>query len=259
MKNILLLAVMLFLFSCQDDAGFGIRNDSDIGSSGNTLNGSYANIIEVDDYLYAINRSELHTFEVTEQGVDKVNEQEVGFDIENIYYTEGVLFIGSRTSLHIFKINDQKIPERKSETAYFEFAEEIRPCDPVISRNNLAYVTLSTSTTGECNRNIPINELRIYNVEDISNPKLLSITEMTNPKGLGFKDNYLIVGEADHGITIIDIKDSYQPVIVNNIDGFNAYDLIVNGNKLLVVGKDAIRQFDITDVNDIQLYSKIDL
>lgn len=257
--NLFLVILFVSLYSCSLD-GVGNDFDSDSNSDSTTLSGSYANILKVGNFLYAINHSELTTFLKTEAGIDKISTQNVGFMVENIFHADGVLFIGSQESMHIFTIDENGIPERKSETAYSDFAgQDVGPCDPVIARGDLAYVTLSTTISGPCSRLIQVNQLRIYDVTDLSHPSLISQTEMENPKGLGLKDNYLFVCESNNGFVVYDISDSENPIKVNHVEGFKSNDLIVNGNKLLVVGPSEIRQFDITDVNNIGQYGRIEI
>lgn len=250
------LFMFTFLLSCGNvglDTG-GTSSNNNTGSE-TTLSGSYATILEVGDFLYAVNREQLVTFRKTTAGLDEVDKQDVGFRIENIYHYAGVLFIGSEGSLYIYAIGTNGIPVRKSETQYDNFNIDVRPCDPVIARGDIAYVTLSTSTQGPCGRSIQVNELRTYDVSDIETPVLLTETAMINPKGLGFKDDYLLVCEGNAGVKIFDITDKRaSPELINHLEGFQAIDLIVNGNKLLVVGQSEIRQFDISNIHAVHAY-----
>ena len=255
MKYILFTASLLFFtISCS-------KLDS-TSQSNITLSGSYATLLIVDNFLYAINEEELTTFDITDNKDPKeLNKQNVGFDIENIYHNAGVLFIGSSTTLYIFSINEIGIPVKKSETEYNFDNQEWQPCDPVIANDEFAYVTLSTSIEGlgPCGGRVSINQLRIYDISDFSAPVLISITEMEFPKGLAIDQDVLYVCEGNLGVKVMDVSDPSAPILIDFLDGFQSYDLILKGNLMMVVGPSEIRQFDISDVNDIVYLSTINL
>ena len=259
MKHLLILALGLaLLMSCEQDSG-----SFEVGNSG-TLSGSYATLLTVSNYLYAINEEELTTFDITDTNdPQEVDKQDVGFEIENIYHNNGVLFIGSSTTLHIFSIGADGIPKRENQTEYnFDNNEEWQPCDPVIANDNYAYVTLSTSQEfdGPCGgTRVWINELRIYDVADLSSPELLSITEMGFPKGLALDGNHLFVCEGNTGLKLFDVSDPEVPELMWEDTGFESYDLILKDGLMMVVGPDAIRQYDYSDINDIVYLSSLDL
>lgn len=257
MKKLLIVLIFtpFFFLSCDSDLG------RDIGSSdsGNSLNGSYASILPVKGFVYAINRTELVTFKKTDRGLDRINTQDVGFGVENIYYYLDNLFIGSESGMYIFSIEENGVPKRQNHQSYGMTDTPWQgPCDPVIVHQGTAYVTLSSTVEGRCSRT-DINELRLYDVQNINAPRLLSVTQMVKPKGLGIKGNHLFVCEDTHGLTVMDVSNSSQPIIFKKIQGFTAYDLIVNGDKLAVVGPKEIRQYDISDINNIVEYGKINL
>lgn len=255
MKKLLLVLIFIpfFFLSCDSNLG------SDIGSSdsGNSLNGSYASILPVKSFVYAINRTELVTFKKTEKGLDRIDTQDVGFGVENIYYYLDNLFIGSESGMYIFSIEENGVPKRQNHQPYGAADTPWNgPCDPVIVHDDIAYVTLSSTIEGRCSRT-NINELRLYDVQNINAPRLLSVTQMVKPKGLGIKGQYLFVCEDTNGLTVVDVSNSAQPTILKKIQGFTAYDLIVNEDKLAVVGPKEIRQYDISDINNIVEYGKI--
>ena len=254
MKKIFLLSLTIaFLFSCSDPAGQGDTQTA--------LSGSYATILTVGNYLYAINDNELTTFDITDpENPIEINKQDVGFKIENIYHSEGVLFIGSERALHIFLINDNGVPERKSETGYFN-SEGVTSCDPVIVSGDYAYVTLSTITVpnSPCFRNMPINELRIYDISDIENPKFISATNLEIPKGLAIDEQYLFVCLEKTGLIVLDITNKEEPQEVIKLEGFESYDVIAKDGLLMIVCPTEIREYDYSDITNIKYLNSIDL
>jgi hypothetical protein len=71
---------------------------------------------------------------------------------------------------------------------------------------------------------------------------------MINPYGLGLKDAALYVCEADSGIKVFNIANTYMPVLSKTLR-FNesAYDVIVAGNILVCYIKGGVSFFDITN------------
>lgn len=270
MKNLLFfLLVAVGLFSCGEGAEvftqsnesgtFSTANGSDksgSGNSGQTLSGSYAKILKINNNIYAIDKSNLTTFAIKENGVDKIDVQDVGFNIENLFNHQDLLFIGSQSGMFIYQISESGIPKKKAQENYFSLPG-IRFCDPVIADSEYAYVTLMTTTEGACRRRFQINELRIYDVRNITSPLLISTTQMEGPKGIGVKGNLLYVCDGENGLKVMDISDKTHPKVINTIEGFKAFDLIINGNKLSVIGEDKLKQYDITDPENIIEYSTI--
>lgn len=227
--------------------------------SESAVSGSYATLLVVNDYMYGVNDEELATFDLkNDKDPILIDVQNVGFGIENIYHIDGILFIGSVSALHIYGIQNNGIPVSSSTTNYFE--ADMTSCDPVISDGQFAYVTLSTSAAvGPCGRWEQINELRIYNVEDVNNPILVSTTLMEFPKGLAIDGDYLFVCEGNSGLKVFNILDRENPTEIDFIEGFETFDVIAKDGLLMVTNSTEIRQYDYTDINNIIYLSSIDL
>jgi len=251
MKNVVyFIFLVFFTFNC--------TSNLNEGSIEETLSGSYSRLLIKNDFLYAINNSELATYDVSDKmSPVLINKQDVGFNIENIYISDDIIFIGSSQRLFIYEIKSTGIPVRKNSVAYF--AEIMCSADPVIVSNNIAYITLSSVSidNGNCWRSSDLNELRIYDVTKVENPKLLSTFPMSNPKGLAIDNNILFVCELDKGVKILDVSDKSKPVLIRSLEGFYAYDVIVKNKILYVVGKDEIREFDYANIDDIHMISNI--
>jgi len=250
-KLFVFLVLSLIAVSCSEDSG----------EAKSTLNGSYAKLLTVGDYLYAINNEELTTFDISNAlNPIEIHKEDVGFDIENIYHNKGVLFIGSQEALHIYVIGEDGVPVRKNQTNYFR-NNGITSCDPVIADKNYVYVTLSTREIGNdrCARTINVNELRIYDASNIEDPVLLSVTDMQFPKGLAIDGDYLFVCEGDTGVKVLDINNPKNPIEKASITKFESYDVIAKDGLLMVVCPNEIRQFDYSDIEDIKFLSTIDL
>lgn len=254
MKNLIaLLFILSFLISCGNEGG-------DLPSIG--TNGSYTGMVIVEDFMYRVDDENLTTFDVSDpEAIQHVDRQTVGFLIESIFHMEGILFIGSGEALHIFEINDKGIPERKSQTNYSNFSLEQTPCDPVISDGNHAFVTLSTTETPneQCTRFVNVNELRIYDITDLTDPIEVNLIEMINPKGLSYDDNLLFVCENIGGLKVFDKSDVLDLQLIYHFDNINAYDVIAKDGLLIVIGKGAIYQYDYNSILDMKLISTLNL
>lgn len=260
MKNLFVVAIFALLFGASCDSNSSVFGTSDEGA----ISGKYRTILVVDNFMYAVNDSELITFDITDnENPAELDKKDVGVDIENIYHSEGNLFIGSKSHLHIYAIASNGVPTKKSDTEYVQFNnDDVTPCDPVVASQDMAYVTLSSTWWNDedpCGSAIDINELRVYDVSNLENPLLVETTEMNSPKGLSIDGDYLFVSNGDQGFTVYEVDHKGNTTRINQELGFTSYDLIAKDGKLLVVSTEEIRQYDYTDINDIKLYSTVSL
>lgn len=258
-KILTILFITLLCVSCATE-----NATSPVSNSG--TNGSYSGMIIVGNFMYRVNTEELTTFDVTDpQDIVQKDRQTVGFLIESIFHMEGILFIGSGVALHIFEIGEDGIPFRKSQTNYENFSQEQTPCDPVISDGNHAFVTLSSVQSIEidvnnlCFRSVLINELRVYDIADLSNPEEVSRIEMINPKGLAYDGNYLFVCENEGGLKVFDKSNVLDLQLIHHFEGINTYDVIAKDGLLIVIGQGAIYQYDYNSIDDMELISTLNL
>lgn len=257
MKHVFgLLMFSLLLFSCGKSPVMGTSDEGEIV-------GKYKTLVAVDNFLYAVNHTQLITFDMTDkENPVEVDKKDVGMDIENLYHVDRALFIGSQTNLHIYQIAENGIPTKKSDTPYIRFGDEITTCDPVIADQDIAYVTLSSdfwNRVNGCPTLVTINELRAYDVADLENPQLKGVYQLNNPMGLSIDGDYLFVSDGDAGVAIFEVDHDGYATLINTIPGFPTYDLSAENNKLLVVSEEEIRQYDYSDINDIKLYSTLSL
>ncbi len=83
MKKILFLLVF-GIISCAKENG----------SVKSTLNGSYAHVLAVENYLYAINSSELISFDISSPGNPiEIDRKELDIKIENLFHSNGILYV----------------------------------------------------------------------------------------------------------------------------------------------------------------------
>lgn len=246
-KQILIILCSVFLvFSCSQSANDTVS--ADVSSDGQ--GGSLAIFSLKDDYLYTVDYYNLSVFNISNlKNPVKVNEVNVGFNIETLFSYKNYLFIGSQEAMYIYDISNAELPEKLSQSNHF------RACDPVVANDKNAYVTLhSNATCGGA-----VNELKTYNIEDIENPILLNTRGLTEPKGLSlYGDNYLLV--CDDTVKIFDVSDPNDSKYLDEIPTENATDIIIRENHAFIIAASSIDQYEldsnnITNVKQISTFS----
>lgn len=243
MKKILFLFLSLLLISCSSEG------DNSAASPGDGTGGSLARFSLVGDYLYTVDDQSLRIFNISNPEAPLfVREKLIGFDIETLYSLDEYLFVGSRLGMYIFDISDPKFPLQLSKV------EHVRSCDPVVSSGDYTYVTLHTNAG--CAGNV--NQLEIYNTQDLLRPKLITTITLDRPIGLGLYGNYLLVTDKDV-VRIFDITNPEQPNLIGGIEE-DAFDLIILNNNLFVIGDTSLSQYQLNpeDIEDIVFKSSID-
>lgn len=158
--------------------GIGARFDNTASAAGNAgaessggTGGSMARFAITGDYLYAVDKQSLFTFDIAAPEPVQESRNDVGWSIETIFPYEDNLFIGSESAMYIYDITQPSDPVRLSVYSHFT------ACDPVVVEGNYAYVTLRSGN--RCQRGV--NRLEIIDVEDKLNPKEVAFYEMKNP------------------------------------------------------------------------------
>jgi hypothetical protein len=215
------------------------------------ISGSMARMNIVGDYLYGIDVWALNVFDVTNENEPQALEDVyVGWGIETLFPYGDNLFIGAADGLYIF---DNSTPTAPTFLSKFNHA---RACDPVVVKDDIAFVTLRDGT--ECDGFA--NQLDVVDVSDLLNPTLLYSYEMDNPHGLGVNGDNLFICEGTHGLKLFDKSDlsAIGSNMKNWIRDIDAYDVIpLDGGLLIMIGEDGLYQFDYTDPSNIRLLSVI--
>jgi len=235
------LMAALIAVSCSSDG------DVAAVSNGDGTGGSMAIFALKGDYLYTVDHAYLNVFSLLNtQGPVKVNQVQVGFDIETLYSDANYLYIGSRNGMYIYSVVNPEDP------LYVGEAQHVTACDPVVSNGTHAFVTLHSN--GGCGNTL--NALMIYDIADPTAPQLINTRILTQPKGLGLYGNYLIV--CDDEIKIFDITYPDFPVLKASINN-TCNDVIIRGNELFAVADGAVYRYSLNpqDITDIDLVSQV--
>lgn len=213
------------------------------------VGGSMARFTMAQGYLYVIDESRLHVFDLSTPGQpEKANTVNIGWGIETIFPLDDKLFIGANDGMYIF---DNSNPLEPRQLSVFRHA---MACDPVFVDGDIAYVTLRGGN--ECqNFN---NQLDVVDVTDLTNPKLIRTFPMHNPHGLSKSGQALYICENTQGVKVFDASDpeSVGNRQIGQMEGFQAYDIItLTAYKLaIVIGEDGMYQYDISDpANPVRL------
>lgn len=212
--------------------------------------GSMARFAIARDYLYAVNFSQIKTFDLA-NAADPVfkSAQNINLGIETIFPYGEYLFIGGQNAMYLYDITNPAAPVQRSVVSHF------RACDPVVVEGNKAYVTVRSG--GACAGNI--NQLQVFDISNVDNPVILSTTEMKNPHGLGIDNGKLFICEGQYGLRFMDASDVKNITTTKLLEGLEANDVIPfeNQHRLLISATDGVYQYDYSSMTKPLLLSKI--
>ena len=235
------LLSMIMLIGC----GGGLDSSR---SSGNNVGeaGSMARFALKGNYLYTLNNSEMNIFDVSEASNPKnISKLHTPFNVETLYSYKDYLYMGASDGVYIY---DNREPTQPSFLTLFTHAQS---CDPVVIENDIAYVTLNSSSSCWRPNPIEINRLEVLDMHDPKNPKLLKRMEMWEPKGLAIDNNRLFICDGTEGLKVFDVnqieRNSSIEIKLNPLDKnreIDCYDVIASDKSLIVSNQTDIRQFD---------------
>lgn len=245
MKNLLyIISGLVFTLSIgacsmseKNDTG-----DSEIDGQG----GSLARFTVKGDYLYTVDFSTLHTFNISDAlHPRKVDDERLDIYTETISPYGNNLLLGTDNGMFIYSLENPAAPTFKS---YFE---HIVSCDPVVAQNDFAFITLNSANARCWNAS---NQLQIVDISNLSSPFLVKQYTMTNPLGLDIDNDTLYV--CDNGLTIYDVANKLDIRIIKQIPEIDAKDVICLENSIIVIGSDGLHQYAFSG-NDFNKLSSI--
>lgn len=233
MKKINLTLMYIFFvlltISCSSDSSGNQESGGSSQSDGK--GGSLATFALKGNYLYTVDYQKLNVFNIqNKENPVKVNQKDVGFNIETLYSLDDYLFIGSRNGMFIYDVTNPENPNLLSEAQHFT------ACDPVVANQTHAFVTLHSNTN--CGNNL--NTLMVYDIADPRNPELIHQRNLSFPRGLALHDNYLIV--CDDELKIFDITNPAEPILAKSFN-VNFKDVVVYNNVLFAFGEKSVSQY----------------
>lgn len=240
-----------------NNAGGNAGVSANVGGSGREaigIGGSMARFGINGQHLYIVDNQDMHIFDISNtQDPNRVNQVTVGmgWGIETIFPYQDKLFIGSNVGMFIY---DNSNPQNPTYLSEFQHADV---CDPVFVDGNFAYVTLRSGTNCQGFS----NQLDVIDITNITNPTLVSSTDMHNPHGLTVEDDKLYLCDGSDGFKVFDIADKLaigQNELFHD-SSIPAYDAITipRANAVLVIGKDGFYQYNTSNPAALQLLSHI--
>lgn len=246
MKKLILALLAFSMFAIAACTKNSVGGQGGGGTTGE--GGSLARFTVVNDYLYTIDQMDMSIFNVSNAGtpvfVKKIN---IGFNIEALFPFKDKLFIASNNAMFIYNIADPSNPVQESQVQHFT------GCDPVVANDSVAFLTIHGGNA--CGSSI--NQLNVYDINNIQNPQLLQSVAMTNPYGLGLKDSILYVCDNGAGLRVMNVKKPANPVELDLLTADNYIDVIPSGNLLIAMLTNGIAYLDITDPASPQKLSDI--
>lgn len=215
------------------------------------VGGSMARFGLYDDYLYVVDRADLHMFDVkTPNDPKNIGKQNVGWDVETMFLYDGHMFLGTQSGMRIFSLEVPTVPKYKSDFWH------ITSCDPVVVANGYAYITLRGGN--QCGSNV--NRLDVLELaNDYIDNTLIGSFPMHGPYGLGIDDEILFVCDGDAGLKVYDASDktAIDDHLIASFSHINAYDVIPINGYLFMISENGFFQYDYTDLQNIYQISSI--
>ncbi|WP_338873989.1 hypothetical protein WBJ53_32000 [Spirosoma sp. SC4-14] len=230
------------------DAFANFSKANSAAPSTNGTAGSMARFALYDNYLYAVNQSDMQLFDIRDATrPTPSNRINLGWGIETIFPYKDKLFIGSQSGMFIY---DNTNPANPVQLSTFQHA---RVCDPVVVSGDIAYVTLRNGT--QCGGYT--NQLDVVDISSLTNPRLLKSYPMQNPHGLGVDYPNVFICEGEYGLKSLDASSPLDVKQLEYLTSMNAYDVIPIDKTLLMIGRDGLYQFDYSNPAQLRQLSKI--
>lgn len=241
----------LYIFILIVSFSAGCEKESNSNASTTGKGGSLARFTISSGHLYVVDGDELHTFNLQNPAEpEQVNSLQLGFNnsIETIFPWRDKLFIGSTDAMFVISLNDPKQPVVEG------LASHVRACDPVVSDDKFAYVTVRTGNN--CDGNI--NALYVYDVSSgAQSPVRVYEQDMNNPHGLGLYNKYLYVCDGAAGMGVFNVQDGAKPKQVTTKTGYTFFDCIPIDDILICMIEGGMVLYDISNPANPVLLSEI--
>jgi hypothetical protein len=217
------------------------------GRSSTGIAGSMARFAIAGEYLYTVDKENLHVFSIRGPAPEYLGKAPVSrqkTEIETIFSYKGYLYIGSISGLFIYEITTN--PQQPAFVS--TLPHQIRR-DPVVVQNQFAYSTLRNG------------QLLVIDISDITKPLLVKTVNFSSATGLAVEGNYLFVCQGEWGFSIFDVHDprdlksifNYAQYILKNqrepfFPGRSfCYDVIVSKGTAIFTTENGIYQFDVSN------------
>lgn len=248
----LFLIVPLF-YQCSADEFASFSESGENGTSG-----SITRFAVYDGYMYSLNPNQVQTFDLSNPAEPElVHEITTDYGLETIFIYEGNAYLGSRTGLYILGLSNPAAPVILSQTTRGE--EFFGGCDPVVVKENYAFSTVKI-IENICGNFNSFSALIVYDVSDLESPVELGFYELDEPNGLGIVNDLLFVCDAGSDkLVAFDISEpeNTQPLSELDFPIKDPFDLIVDGDQVIVSAMTDFHILDISDLTNISIVKSI--
>jgi hypothetical protein len=214
------------------------------------IGGSMARFIINGDQFYGLNQTNLQVINIDQPSAPVVGTKiEMSRMVETVFIDNTNLFIGTQTGMLIYDISVPSTPVYKSEYNHFQ------SCDPVVVKDNMAYVTLRAGNRCGNWQNV----MEVIDLKDIMSPVLVKSYPMSEPYGLGIDNKTLFVCDGQAGLKVYDATDPLRIDLhmLKQYTNLKAFDVIPYDNVLIMIAADGIYQYNYADLQNIIQLSKI--
>lgn len=216
------------------------------------VSGSITKFALVNEHLYIFDHGLLTPFSLSNPSAPAALEgTQVWREVETLFPHKNYLFMGTTTGMLIYDVQNAGTP------LYISSIDHVQACDPVVVKDNYAYVTIhSNSFCGGT-----VNQLDVINITDIYNPVLEKSFEMKNPHGLGIDGDNLFICDGKDGLKLFDASTPNEAgdKLIKRFRKIDAIDIIPYKGHALVIGENGLFQYDYSDIENIKLLSKINI
>lgn len=213
------------------------------------LAGSRSKFAIIDNYLYALDMTEIKSFNISNaQNPVFGSRKNTWVEPETLFPDGQHLFVGTTTGMMIYDTEGNK-----NSPKYISEMEHVRSCDPVVVQDDYAYITLRSGS--DCGGDI--NELQVIDITNRKWPKHKESFDMYDPHGLAVDGNLLFVCDGAEGLKVFnnyDPEDSGDDLLFQD-NGIQASDVILNNGMAVMVAEDGIYQYNYTNWQNIYLVS----
>ena len=232
------------------DKGFytvgSVSSSSGAAGTAYGVGGSMARFALYGEMLYIVNQSSLLSFKlVSASEVNLLNTGYLGWNAETVFITDKHMFIGTQSGMIVLSL---EVPERPLQIGNFA---HMTACDPVVIKDDLAFITLKGGTT--CRGTL--NQLDVVKMSNnYTKFELLKSYPMYGPNGLGIDDDLLFVCDGDAGLKIYNASDplAISDHLIASFPTINAYDVIPRNNYLFMIGENEFALYDYSNIQDIK-------
>lgn len=152
-------------------------------------------------------------------------------ELETLFLRSPYLFIGASTGMFVINASDSFQP------VYVSGFSHATACDPVVVENQTAYITVrGGSTCGAIQ-----DQINVINVSQINQPTLISTYLLSQPYGLGVKNQTLYVC-ANQQLHVFNAQNPQQLQLLHSYP-VNVTDIIPLQNQLIAVGNNLVIQY----------------